>query len=115
MEDSPGQRRMHDYMLRAFSWPHTANDVYTTVRSYRASVRNRVGPKLKRQLQLLPASDPLEFTAIDILGSLPRLADGNQYAIISNDRYSKLTRALPASKTSSVHVANVFIDSWIVP
>lgn len=91
-----------------------ANDVYTTGSNCSACARNRVELKLKRRIQLFPASGPLEFIAIDILGPLPRTVNGNQLVVVMTVRYSQLTRALPSDETSSVHVENVFIDSWIV-
>lgn len=74
---------------------------------------NRMEAKLKRQLQLFYAQSPLDFIAVKIHGPLPRTSGGNRNLVIMTDRFSKLTRKLPAAKTSSAHVANVSFDSFI--
>lgn len=102
-------------MRREFYCPYMPNNAYAAVSSCITCARNRVEPNLKRRLQLFPESDPLVLFAIDILGPLPRTADGNPNIFITNYRYSKLTQALPTGKTSSAYVTNVFFDSWIVP
>lgn len=61
----------------------------------------------------MPASSLLEFIAIDILGPLPRTADGIQYVSDMTERLPKLTRALPAGRKSSAFVTNVFFNPEI--
>lgn len=111
----PRQRRMYDSARRELSWPHMTNDVCRRVGSCRACAQNLEDPKLKRQPRLFRESGQLEFIAIDFIGPLYRTADGNQYVNVMTDRYFKLIRASPASKTSSAHVAIVFHYSWIFP
>lgn len=115
MEGHPRHRRLYDAPRIKFYWLRIANDVYRTVGSYSECTRNRVEHKLKRQLQLYFESGPVESFALKILGLLRRTAEGNRYVTTMTDRYSELTRALPTGRTSSVHVTNVFFDSWIDP
>ncbi len=59
-----------------------------------ACAKERV--KLRRQgkwLQLYPATRPLDFVALDILGPFPKAKDGHEHVLIITDRYSNLTRA----------------------
>lgn len=63
----------------------------------------------------IPALGLLEFIAIEVLRPLPRTTSGNQYAIVITDRYSKVTRAIPTSKTASTHAANIFFEHWVIP
>lgn len=89
------------------------NDVYTTASRCSACVRNRLKPKLKKQLQLNSASSPLELVIVNIFESLPHSANGNEYVIVVIDRFSKLSQLLQTVKTSSAYVANLFLDWWI--
>lgn len=52
----------------------------------------------------------LEYVAIDILGPLPRLKAGSQFAIIMTDRYTKLTNVIPTTKMTLTQVANNFFN-----
>lgn len=50
---------------------------------------------------------------MDIRGPLSVTSAGNQYVTLMTDRYSKLTTALPTSKTSARHIASMLMDNWI--
>lgn len=52
---------------------------------------------------------------MDILGPLPKTSAGNQFVFAMNDRYSRLTRAVPVSKTTASRAALTIIDNWIMP
>lgn len=91
-----------------------AQDVQQIVAQNNSCVRNGSRHRNKRHLQHFPASRPLEFIAMDILEPLPETMQGNQYVVIITDRYSKLTRAIKTSKTAAAHMANIFLDHWIV-
>lgn len=71
--------------------------------------------KHQRHMRLFPATGPLEFIALDILGPIPKTKDGNQYEILITDRYKKLPRAIPVTKTAVPHVAAVVLDHLIIP
>lgn len=110
----PGTTRMYQTLRRAFYWPAMALDVVQTVRSCIPCARERV--KLRRHsgwLKLFPATRPLEFVSIDILGPLRRTKDGNENLLVITDRYSKLTRAVPLRSTTAHAVAQAFCDHWV--
>lgn len=48
-----------------------------------------------------------------ILGLLLKTATGNQFVFIMTDLNSKLTRAVPTSKTSALHVPSIFCNHLI--
>lgn len=52
---------------------------------------------------------------MDILSLLPKTQSGNHCFVIMTDRYSKVTRTVPVSKTTALHAALTFIDNWIIP
>lgn len=50
-----------------------------------------------------------------IIGQLPRTKNGNVFVGVMTDRLSKMTSVLCTSKKTAKHVANVFLDNYIVP
>lgn len=91
------------------------NDVYITVDSSGSCARNRHRYRHKRPFQLFHTSGPLDFVARAILGLLPKTTSGDQYVVVVTDRYSNITRAIFSSETTSVHIANIILDHWIIP
>lgn len=104
------ERRIYDTMQKKFFWSHMAIDVYETVINCATCASINEPTKLKRHLQFFPASGPLKYVAVDILGSLSRTKNGNEYIIVMTDRYLKIKCAIPTSKTAAAHVGNVFVD-----
>ena len=84
---------MYYTLRREYYWPHMASDAFLTVRNCTSCAATR-GTLVKNQkdLKLFPAAGPLEFVAMDLLGTLPRTAHGNQHVLVITDRFSKLTR-----------------------
>lgn len=84
---NPGNRKMYDSILRSYYWPHKRNDVHLVVKEFNSCAKTR-GTLIKYQspMKLFPATDPLEFASMDILGPLPKSKKGNQYVIVITDR-----------------------------
>lgn len=68
----PGLRRMCYNLWKSFHWPQMPTDVYSYVQQCASCPRYRPPNNHQRRLQLSPLSGPLEFIAINILGSLPK-------------------------------------------
>lgn len=114
MMGHPGGTRMYHTLRRAYYWPSMAVDVYATVRMCTSCAKERVTlRKHKSFMKLFPATAPLEFVAIDILGPLRKTASGNEYLLVMTDRFSKLTRTAPLSSITSYTVAKAFCDVWV--
>ena len=64
-------------------------------------------------MKLFPATGPLEFLGMDLLGPLPRTHQGNEYVLVITDRFTKLCRSIPLRNNKAVTVATVFLDLWI--
>lgn len=92
-----------------------AQDVYHTVSGCHSCAKNGTLLKNKLHLQLFPATGPLEFVALDLLGPLPRTNKGNQYVDVITGRYSKLTRAIPTGHVTSTNVAYIVFNDWVIP
>lgn len=69
-----------------------ANDDYQTISDYATCSRSRERTKLKRHLQLLYETGRPKFIAMDILGPLPPIKNGNVFMIVTTDRNSKMPR-----------------------
>lgn len=74
-----------------------SKNVYVTVAQYSSCVRNANQYKHKRCFQLFPTKEASEIVAIDILGTIPKTLQENQYVLYITDHYFKLTRAKPSS------------------
>jgi hypothetical protein len=62
----------------------------------------------------LPANEPLEFVAIDILGPLPKTFHGNRFLLVISDRFFNLTITIPRMKTTALAVAKEFCTHWVL-
>jgi len=112
----PGSRRMYDTMRHEFYWPNMARDVYQVVLDCQSCAATQ-GTRHRHQkmMKLFQAKGPLEDIAMDLLGPLPRTRHGKQHVLVITDRYSKLTRTIALSKTTAPHVAQAFVDHWVMP
>ena len=109
----PGETKLYRTLRRHFYWTTLSVDAVNTVRNCVSCARNRV--KLRRnskKLQLFPASGPLEYVSIDILGPLLRTSRRNRYILVISDRYTKLTRAIPVASITAQSVAREFAENW---
>ncbi len=110
----PGGCRMYHTLRRTYYWPSMAHDAYATVRECIDCARNRIKERSKTSfLKLFPAAAPLEFVCMDLLGPLPRTARHNRFLLVLTDRFSKLTRTVPLTNTSTPTVAKAFCEHWV--
>ena len=111
----PGISRQFYTMRKDMYWPQMAADIAKVSKECHACANERV--KLRQHaspMKLFPASAPLEFVAIDILGPLnPASQDGNKFVLVITDRFSKLTRAIPMRTITALNVAKEFVQHWI--
>lgn len=110
----PVQRGMYDTHRRDFFWPHMANNVQEAI-AYCSTCA--------KEWNRIPWQET--STAVSGVRSVQICRNGhsrtasedttvNQYIFVITDRYSKHTRAVPTSKSSSTHMANLFPHHWIV-
>jgi transposase InsO family protein len=60
-----------------------------------------------------PASGPLEYVSMDILGPLPKTDHGNRFLLVITDRFSKLTRTVPLRTITALVDAKAFCENWV--
>lgn len=92
-----------------------ANNVYITIAKRKSCVQNNSRYRHRRPLQIFPASGPLDYIAMDIIGPFPKINEGIQYICDMMDQNPKLIRAIPTFKTSSTHMIHIFLYHWIIP
>ena len=110
----PGVSRQYYTMRQSMYWPSMMLDIQKQSRNCCDCGRERV--KLRKHqapLKLFPASSPLEYVAIDILGPLPKAKSGDRFILVITDRFSKFTRAVPMKTISALNVCKIFLDHWV--
>ena len=111
----PGGRRLYQYLRRNFYWPSMAVDCYAVSKNCVQCARNRVRLRQhQKELRLFPASSPLEFVAIDLLGELIKTPRGNRFLLVISDRFSKLVRTVPMKTITAEAVAKAFVTHWVM-
>jgi hypothetical protein len=87
-------------------------EVEETDRHCTVCAKNRVTERKRTSfLKLFPASGPLEFVAMDILGPLPKTEHWNGFLLVLSDRFSKLTQTVPLRTITALGVAKAFCDA----
>lgn len=62
---------------------------------------------------MFPATDPLELISIEILVLLPKTKSGTQYIFLVTDRFSKLAKQIPTTKTTGTAVASIVLENSV--
>ena len=91
-----------------------AVDCYATVKNCVTCAKNRIGlHKRAKFVRLFPATTPLEFVSIDILGELIRTRRGNKFLPVITDRFSKLVRTVPLKRITAMEISRAFTHHWV--
>jgi hypothetical protein len=73
----PGEQRRYASLRRHYYWPRMASDVYQVVAHCEQCLQELQALRRPQgDMTLLPAHEPLDYVAIDILGPLPRIKKG---------------------------------------
>lgn len=65
-------------------------------------------------MRQFPGEGPLHSISMNFFSPLTKAITGNQHVLVSTDRYSNLTLALPVRYTTEVHATQAVIDFWVV-
>ena len=64
-------------------------------------------------MKLFPATKPLEYVAMDILGPLPNTKHGRRFILVITDRFTKLAKTESLRTITSLSVAKAFRQCWV--
>lgn len=92
-----------------------AREVYATVVEARVAHEMEVSTDTRDVYSCSLQKKNLKRIAMDILWPLPKTFQGIQCMSVITDRYYNLIKAKQTSETTASHVANLFLDLWIVP
>ena len=99
------RERFHCFGLR---------DKENHVRACAACARTNDPSHLPRAtLIIVKAGHPLQKVATDIIGPLPRSSSGHEWLLVVSDYFTKSAQAYPVRNTTSVTLANRFMDEYI--
>lgn len=102
-------------MPQFFYWPHICPDADYVELSCTSSTQNTPKSFYRRDKQLFPAIKSPELIATDTVDPFPKTIQGSQYILVTTDRYSKLTRAVPIPKMKATYFLNLFKNHWLIP
>ena len=109
-----GIRRTLASVRSRFFWPHMRRTVerWCAACSVCASRKN---PTKKRRAPLLKyqVGMPLERVALDITGPWPVSHNGNRYALVVSDYFTKWAEAYPIPDQEAKTVAEVFVNQFV--
>ena len=109
----PGSSRMYSTLRRSYYWPNMAGEVQDYVAKCQSCLRTKgTQYRSRRELRLFPATEPLSFVALDLLGPLPKSKSGHEHVLVITDRFTKFTRAIPLKSTTSQTVTDAFLQYW---
>lgn len=113
---TPRGSRMYQTLRKDLYWSNMANDIFQTPWHCRSSIPVRRNLRQHASThKTFPASGPLQFVAVDILGPLPKTADGYQYVLMITDRLSKGTCAITMRTKPTARVAQHLLPAWVYP
>lgn len=93
-----------------------AGDIAAHIHSCRSCAKAKDRKQKKRhKTKLFPETGTLDEIAIDLLGPLLKTRNENQFIIVITVRYSKLTGAVPISKTSVPYITSVMLNHCFIP
>jgi Integrase zinc binding domain len=93
-------------LRRRYFWGNMSADVAERFRQCAVCAKNHIHERNRTSfLKLFPASEPLEYTSLDILGPLPTTVHGNIFLLVTKDRFSKLTRTVLLRTISALVVS----------
>lgn len=77
---------MLDTMRREYYWLDVGNEIFTTVQDCHQLVWKKPSEKHRHQNRDI-SSKGLEFVAVDILGSVPKMSNKNEFVLVMSDYF----------------------------
>ena len=72
-----------------YFWVGMSADTRSWIRRCDICAKRKSSPQKRRaQLQQVPVGAPIEWIAVDVVGQLPKIKDGNAYILLVGDYFS---------------------------
>lgn len=106
-------QEMFYYLRQNFCRPSMSVDTYNVVENCASCACERIKTrKHATELKLLPATEPLMYVSINILGPLMESNSGSTALLVKTDHFSKLIKTVPLSTKIAQDIATVFSTNW---
>lgn len=110
-----GERRLYQFLRRSFCLQIISWNCYAVSQSCVSCAKNRVALRRKRKgKQLFPATVPLEFVAVGILGQQLITYRWNRFMLVIIDQISMLDKIVPLTHILRGTTGKVFLGNWVL-
>jgi len=109
----PGMSRMKAAIISRYYWPHITKDIESWVRCCETCTRQKRGAPRKRFPLIQEISGaPFHRVSFDLIGPLPRTENGNRFALVMVDYFTKWAEAYAMPNRRALTVANLMSTRW---
>ena len=109
-----GQKQTLHKVRYRFYWTGYKEQVIRWCKRCDVCAQSKLGHKRTRaQLGWVAVAAPLERIAVDIMGPIPEIDDGNKYILVLGDYLSKWTEAYALKNHISQTVADIIMEQFI--
>ena len=104
-----------DKLRKRYYWPLMYSDVEHWIRGCtHCSQRKGNRSKYKAPLHPIPATEPWDQVACDVIGPFPATLSGNKYIVVFQDRLTAWPEAFASSNKDAVIIAQLLLDNIIL-
>ena len=109
-----GQKKTLAKVCQRFYWSGMNADVRSFVRQcYTCASKKSPTKRRRAPLQQYVVGEPMQRTALDILGPLPETERGNKYVLVVGDYFSKWIEAYPVPDERAETVAQKLVMEYV--
>ena len=110
-----GYRKTISKIKGRFYWPRMTADVKLWVQQCDACYMSKpLNRHTHTRLQVVQVGEPLDRTATDILGPLPKTKNKNQFVLVFGDYFTRWIEAVPVPNFTAKTCANVILQHFIL-
>ena len=104
-----------DKLRKRYFWPLMYSETEKWIQScIQCSKKKGRTPQHKAPLQPIPAGEPWDQVACDVIGPFPVTISGNKYIIVFQDRLTAWPEAFPTATTDAVILAQLLLDNIVL-
>ena len=109
----PGSSRIYSILRCPYYRTNMPGDIQDCVASCQSCLRTRSTQyRESLEFKLLPATDPLTFVVLNLLGPLPKSKSVHANIPVIPDLFTKFTRTITLKSTTSQALTDNFLMFW---